>query len=91
MENQYKVLVHRYKTILNHFRPDVVAEKNPEGSLELSHIKWMLEKMESNNFVPLTSYDAWLSWVQASLYHNGILHIRHEIDITREILKENNK
>jgi hypothetical protein len=89
MDNKYKILIYRYKTILNHFRPDVVAQKNNEGSLELSHIKWMLEKMDQDKYVPLTSYDAWISWIQASLYYHGILHIKHEIDITREILKDN--
>lgn len=91
MGDQYKthmVLVERYLALLAQTRHNLVAKKNPEGSLELPHILWMLQKMKSPNFVPLTSNSAWISWIQASLYSHKLINIKHEKDITREILKQ---
>ena len=91
MGDQHKthmVLVERYLALLAQTRPNLVAKKNPEGSLELPHILWMLQKMKSPNFVPLTSNSAWISWIQASLYFHKLINIKHEKDITREILKQ---
>ena len=91
MGDQHKthmVLVERYLALLAQTRPNLVAKKNPEGSLQLSHILWMLQKMKSPNFVPLTSNSAWISWIQASLYSHKLINIKHEKDITREILKQ---
>ena len=48
----------------------------------------MLNKMKSESFISKTTPEAWISWVQASLYLHGLIEIRHEIDITREILKQ---
>ena len=86
----HHVLVQRYLQLLNEIRPDVIAKKNKEGSLELSHAKWMLEKMCDDNFLNKTSNDAWITWIQASLYCNGILEIRNEIAITRDIMRQDN-
>lgn len=80
------ILVQRYLQLLKEARPDVVAIKNPAGSLELSHILWMLEKMNNPDYKPLTTNEAWLSWIQASLFHHNLIHIQHERDITREIM-----
>ena len=46
----------------------------------------MLYKMKESNFVSLTTESAWISWIQASLYLHRLIIIRHEIDITRDIL-----
>lgn len=86
--NTHMILVERYLSLLSFVRPNVKAQKNPEGSLDLSHILWMLHKMKSPDFIPLTSYSAWISWIQASLYHHKLINIKHEKDITREILKQ---
>lgn len=91
MGDQHKthtVLVERYIALLQQTRPYLVAKKDPNGSLELPHILWMLHKMKSPTFIPLTSYSAWISWVQASLYQHKLIDIKHEKDITREILKQ---
>lgn len=85
------VLVHRYKTIINMIRPDVKAIKNKDGSLELSHALWMLEKMSEPDHIPKTTNSAWITWIQASLSTHGLIQIKHEIDITREILKQKEK
>ena len=91
MGDQYKthmVLVERYISLLEQTRPDLEPIKNTKGSLELPHVLWMLHKMKSPVFIPLTSNSAWISWVQASLYLHNLIDIRHEKDITREILKQ---
>lgn len=91
MGDQYKthmVLVERYISLLEQMKPDVKPIKNTKGSLELPHVLWMLHKMKSPAFIPLTSNSAWISWVQASLYLHNLIDIRHEKDITREILKQ---
>lgn len=84
------VLVSRYKMFINDTRPDIKPIKNKDGSLELSHALWMLEKMSSPDYEPKTTSSAWITWIQASLYLNGIIHIKHEVDISREILKQEN-
>lgn len=68
MNQNQNILVLRYLQLLKQVRPTLVAKKNPEGSLELSHILWMLEKMNSPSYEPLTTHSAWISWVQASLF-----------------------
>ena len=85
------VLVERYLSYVKTLRPDIKPVKNPEGSLSLQHALWMLLKMKEESFVPKTSNDSWLSWIQASLYLNGLIVIKHEIDITREIINQHNK
>ncbi len=87
MDNTNIILVNRYLNYINMLRPDVLPIKNKNGSLELSHILWMLHKMKEDDFNSLTTPSAWISWIQASLYSNGLIDIRHEIDISREILK----
>lgn len=84
------VLVSRYKMFINDTRPDIKPIKNKDGSLELSHALWMLEKMSSADYEPKTTSSAWITWIQASLYLHGIIHIKHEVDISREILKQEN-
>ena len=42
--------------------------------------------MKESNFVSLATESAWISWIQASLYRHKLIIIRHEIDITRDIL-----
>lgn len=84
----HMVLVKRYIQYIAQVRPDVQPIKNREGSLELSHALWMLHKMSEPGFVNKTSDDAWITWVQASLFACGILNVRNEIDITRDILKQ---
>lgn len=86
--SHFNVLINRYISYINDLRPDIKPIKNKEGSLELSHSLWMLLKMKNESFVPKTSPDAWISWIQASLYLHGLIEVRHEIDITREILKQ---
>ena len=91
MGDQHKthmVLVERYISLLEQTRPDLKPIKDPNGSLALPHILWMLYKMKSPSFVPLTSNSAWVSWVQSSLYLHNLIDIRHEKDITRDILKQ---
>ena len=85
------VLVERYKTYIKMLRPDVKPIKNGNGSLELSHALWMLNKMSDPDYIPKTTISAWITWIQASLYSNGLIEIRHEVDITREILNRNEK
>lgn len=81
------ILVDRYITLLKDVKPDLVPIKNKEGSLELSHILWMLHKMKEPSFNPLTTVSAWISWIQASLYKHNLIIIRHEKDITRDLMK----
>lgn len=85
------VLIARYKTFINEIRPDVVAIKNKDGSLDLSHALWMLNKMSDVDFKPKTTCSAWITWIQASLALHGLIQIKHEVDITREILKQKEK
>lgn len=83
-----KQLVERYSQILEISNPGLKAVKNPNGSLELSHIKWMLEKMKSDEFVHKTSSLHWIGWIQAALYSANLIQIKHEKDTTREISKQ---
>ena len=48
----------------------------------------MLLKMKEVGFVPKTNNSAWISWIQSSLYLHGLITIKHEIDITRDILNQ---
>lgn len=84
----HMILVKRYTQLLQCARPNIVSLKNKNGSLELSHILWMLNKMSCDGFVNKTSNDAWIAWIQASLFANGILDVRNEIDITRDIMNQ---
>ena len=84
----YKVLIERYINIINMCKPDIIPEKSNEGSLSLAHSLWMLHEMKKDSFDPLTTYSAWITWVQASLYMHKLIIIRHEIDITRDIIKQ---
>lgn len=89
MKQKFKktqILVVRYKSILSFMRPDVRSKKDENGSLDLKHISWMLDKMSDPSFVNKSCDEAWISWVQASLYANGLIDIKHEIDITREVM-----
>lgn len=81
------VLVDRYKSYIKTLRPDVIATKDSNGSLSLEHALWMLNKMSDDDYVPKTTNSAWITWIQASLYSHGLIEIKHEVDITREILK----
>ena len=83
-----EVLIDRYISYITQLKPHIKPIKNPNGSLDLSHSLWMLQKMKSESFVSKTTPEAWISWVQASLFLHGLIEIRHEIDITREILKQ---
>ena len=83
-----KILVDRYIQLIEETHPEIIPEKNKYGSLELTHVLWMLYKMKEKDFSSLTTPSAWISWVQASLFLNGLIHIRHEIDISREIMKD---
>lgn len=82
------ILIERYLAYIKTLRPDVRPIKNAEGSLELSHALWMLLKMKEVGFVPKTNNSAWISWIQSSLYLHGLITIKHEIDITRDILNQ---
>ena len=82
------ILIDRYLETLKRVRPDVFPKKNKEGSLDLSHSLWMLNKMKEPDFVPLTSYSAWITWVQASFYLHGLINIRNEKSQTRDIFKQ---
>lgn len=82
------IMIDRYIQLIEFCRPDIKPNKNENGSLELSHSLWMLYKMKNEDFNPLTTYSAWITWIQASLYTHNLINIRHEIDITREILKQ---
>lgn len=88
ISTHHMILVKRYTQLLQFTRPDVIAVKNKNGSLELSHILWMLNKMSTEGFVNKTSDDAWIAWIQASLFTNGILDVRNEVDITRDIMNQ---
>lgn len=87
----HMILVKRYIQYINQVRPDVKPIKNKGGSLELSHSLWMLTKMSDPSFVNKTSDDAWITWIQASLFSCGILNVRNEIDITRDILNQHSR
>lgn len=84
-----KILVKRYLQLLKDCKPNLIAKKNKNGSLELSHLLWMLEKMDKPDYVPLTTTASWITWIQAGLYVAGLINIQHEKDITREILNQN--
>ena len=47
------ILINRYIQLIELTKPDIKPEKNKDGSLELSHILWMLYKMKESNFVSL--------------------------------------
>lgn len=89
--SHHMVLVKRYIQYINQVRPDIKPVKNKDGSLELSHALWMLHKMSHPDFVNKTSDDAWITWIQASLFSCGILNVRNEIDITRDILNQHSR
>ena len=89
--SHHMVLVKRYIQYINQVRPDIKPVKNKNGSLELSHALWMLHKMSQPDFVNKTSDDAWITWIQASLFSCGILNVRNEIDITRDILNQHSR
>ena len=89
--SHHMVLVKRYIQYINQVRPDIKPVKNKYGSLELSHALWMLHKMSQSDFVNKTSDDAWITWIQASLFSCGILNVRNEIDITRDILNQHSR
>ena len=89
--SHHMVLVKRYIQYINQVRPDIKPVKNKDGSLELSHALWMLHKMSQPDFVNKTSDDAWITWIQASLFSCGILNVRNEIDITRDILNQHSR
>lgn len=80
------ILVNRYKAYIEYVRPDVIPFKCEGGSLSLSHSLWMITKMLDPTFVNKSSDEAWISWIQASLFMHGIINVKHEIDITREIM-----
>ena len=84
--NPNLILAQRYLQLLKQNFPTLIAEKNPKGSLELSHILWMLEKITDPSYKPLTTHSAWISWIQASLHSDNLITIQHERDITREIM-----
>lgn len=86
MNNPNLILAQRYLQLLQQTLPSLIANKNPQGSLDLSHILWMLEKMTDPSYQPLTTHSAWISWIQASLYSHNLINIQHERDITREIM-----
>ncbi len=87
----HMILVKRYIQYINQVRPDVTPVKNKDGSLELSHSLWMLTKMSDPDFVNKTSDDAWITWIQASLFSCGILNVRNEVAITRDILNQHSR
>lgn len=87
----HMILVKRYIQYINQVRPDVKPVKNKDGSLELSHSLWMLTKMSDPDFVNKTSDDAWITWIQASLFSCGILNVRNEVAITRDILNQHSR
>lgn len=89
--SHHMVLVKRYIQYINQVRPDVRPIKHPNSSLDLSHALWMLTKMSDENFVNKTSDDAWITWIQASLFNSGILNVRNEVDITRDILNQHSR
>lgn len=86
MNNPNLILAQRYLQLLQQTRPSLIADKNPQGSLDLPHILWMLKKMTDPSYKPLTTHSAWISWIQASLYSHNLINIQHERDITREIM-----
>ena len=89
--SHHMVLVKRYIQYINQVRPDIKPVKNKDSSLELSHALWMLHKMSQPDFVNKTSDDAWITWIQASLFSCSILNVRNEIDITRDILNQHSR
>ena len=89
--SHHMVLVKRYIQYINQVRPDIKPVKNKDGSLELSHALWMLHKMSQPDFVNKTSDDAWITWIQASLFSCGILNVRNEVAITRDILNQHSR
>lgn len=91
MENreEFLILVERYLSFINTLRPLLKPKKAVSSDnlnrLSLEHSLWMLETMKKDTFKPLTTYSAWISWIQASLYTHGLIDLKHEIEITREI------
>ena len=88
MNQSHTILIERYTQLIKAVRPDINPIKNKSGSLELSHALWMLNKMNDPQFINKTSNDAWITWIQASLHSNGIIDIRNEIAITRDIINQ---
>ena len=86
------VLVNRYYEYIVTLRPNVVAKKAEVdfkiSRMELPHILWMLIKMKEPDFVNLTNNSHWLGWIQCSLYFHGLIDVKHERDITRDVLKQ---
>ena len=85
------ILVKRYIQYINQVRPDIRPVKSKSVSLELTHALWMLNEMSNPAFVNKTSDDAWITWIQASLFKNGIIDIRNEIAISRDIFNQHKK
>ena len=86
--NAEQQLINRYILLIKTARPGIGSIKNEEGGLDLNHLLWMLEKMASPVFIPKTSNEHWLGWVQAGLYYHRLIHIKHEKDITRDLFKQ---
>lgn len=77
-------LVSRYTQFIKDLRPDVLPLKN-SCSLDLSNALWLLNKIKEDGYnAPLS----WIIFIQASLYHNGLIDLRHEMDISIDILKQ---
>lgn len=85
--NPHTVLVKRYIQLIKTSCPGIEAMKDTEGSLHLTHALWMLEKMDKPDYVPLTSREHWLGWIQAALFLRNLINVQHEKDITRDVCK----
>ena len=76
------VIVDRYKQII---------DKNLDGDLEtdpcqkLSHLRWMLDEIVSNNTQSITKKHRWLGFVQGVLIAKKLTTVDTERDFTRDL------
>lgn len=77
------VIVDRYKQII---------DKNLDGDLEtdpyqkLSHLRWMLDEIVSNDTQSITKKHRWLGFVQGVLIAKKLTTVDIERDFTRDLL-----
>ncbi|WP_391557173.1 hypothetical protein [Robertmurraya sp.] len=65
----------------------VIAEQDSNGTIEYSHLLWMLQVIISDQSLSETKRNRWLGFIQGVLVCKGDIEIKSERDSTREIFK----
>lgn len=76
--------------IVDHYKQ--IIDKNLDGDLEtdpyqkLSHLRWMLDEIVSNNTQSITKKHRWLGFIQGVLIAKKLTTVDIERDFTRDLL-----